>query len=67
MVEKRRHRHGFRQVCKRNFLQVKPRGSLARINPMNETVSAALIGAIAGYLLARHGPEIAWLLHTLMG
>jgi hypothetical protein len=34
---------------------------------MNDTVCAAVIGAIAGYLIARHGPEIEWILHTLLG
>jgi len=26
-----------------------------------------VIGAIAGYLIARHCPEIEWILRTLMG
>ena len=34
---------------------------------MNDTLSAALIGAIAGYLIARHCPEIEWIVHTLIG
>jgi hypothetical protein len=34
---------------------------------MNDTLSAAAIGAIAGYLIARHSSEIEWLLHTLIG
>jgi hypothetical protein len=34
---------------------------------MNDTLPAAVIGAIAGYLIARHGPEIEWILHTLFG
>jgi len=34
---------------------------------MNDTLSAAAIGTIAGYLIARHCPEIEWLLHTLIG
>jgi hypothetical protein len=34
---------------------------------MNDTLSAAVIGAIAGYLIARHSSEIEWILHTLIG
>lgn len=34
---------------------------------MADTLSGALVGAIAGYLLARHSAEIEWLLHTLTG
>jgi hypothetical protein len=34
---------------------------------MIDTLSAAMIGAIAGYLIARHSLEIAWILHTLIG
>jgi len=34
---------------------------------MSDTLSAAVIGAIAGYLIARHGPEIDWILHALFG
>ena len=34
---------------------------------MSDTLSAAAIGAIAGYLIARHGSEIEWILRTLIG
>jgi len=34
---------------------------------MSDTLSAAVLGAVAGYLLARHCPEIEWILHTLLG
>jgi hypothetical protein len=34
---------------------------------MNDALSAAVIGAIAGYLIARHSAEIEWLLHALIG
>jgi hypothetical protein len=34
---------------------------------MSDTLSAAVIGAIAGYLIAQHIPEIEWILHTLLG
>jgi hypothetical protein len=34
---------------------------------MSDTLSAAVIGAIAGYLIARHTPEIEWILRTLIG
>jgi len=34
---------------------------------MSDTLSAAVIGAIAGYLIAQHSPEIDWILHTLLG
>jgi len=34
---------------------------------MNDILSAAAIGAVAGYLIARHSPEIEWLLHALLG
>lgn len=33
---------------------------------MNHTLSAAVIGAIAGYLIARHIVEIEWIVHTLI-
>ena len=57
---------------------MKPGEPPARINPcdarewlrqkstMIDTLSAAVIGAIAGYLIA-HCPEIEWILHTLIG
>lgn len=35
--------------------------------PMNDALWSAVIGAIGGYLIARHCPEIAWLLHILTG
>jgi len=34
---------------------------------MSDTLSAAMIGAIAGYLIARHCSEIEWILRTLSG
>jgi len=34
---------------------------------MSDTLSAAVIGGIAGYLIARHGRDIEWILHTLIG
>ena len=34
---------------------------------MSETLSAALLGAIAGYLIARHAPEILWIVRLLIG
>jgi hypothetical protein len=34
---------------------------------MNATLSAALTGAVIGYLIARHSAEIEWLLRTLIG
>jgi hypothetical protein len=34
---------------------------------MTNTLTAALIGTIAGYLIAQHLPEIAWFLHALIG
>jgi hypothetical protein len=34
---------------------------------MNDALSAAAIGVIAGYLIARHSSEIEWILHTLIG
>jgi hypothetical protein len=34
---------------------------------MNDLLSAAVIGAIAGYFIARHSPEIEWILRTLIG
>jgi hypothetical protein len=33
---------------------------------MIDTLSAAVIGVIAGYLIARHSSEIEWILHTLI-
>jgi len=34
---------------------------------MSDTLAAAAIGVITGYLIARHGAEIQWILHTLIG
>lgn len=34
---------------------------------MSDTLSTAVIGAIAGYLIARHSSEIEWILRTLIG
>jgi len=34
---------------------------------MSGILSGALIGAIAGYLIARHVQEIEWVLRTLIG
>lgn len=34
---------------------------------MNNALSAFVIGAIAGYLIARHSSEIEWILHLLIG
>lgn len=34
---------------------------------MSDTLSAALIGAIAGYIIARHCPELDWILRILTG
>ena len=57
---------------------MKPGRPVARINPvmrendagtweMSDTLTAAVIGAIAGYLIARHSAEIEWIVHTLIG
>jgi hypothetical protein len=34
---------------------------------MSDRLAAAVIGGFAGYLIARHTREIAWILHALMG
>lgn len=34
---------------------------------MVDTLAGMLIGAIAGYLIARHSAEIEWVLHALIG
>lgn len=34
---------------------------------MIDALSAAVLGAIAGYLMARHSPEIEWILRTVTG
>jgi len=34
---------------------------------MNDSLSAAVLGAIAGYLVARYIPEINWILQILIG
>jgi hypothetical protein len=34
---------------------------------MNDSLPAAMIGAIAGYLIARYSLEIEWILRTLFG
>ena len=40
---------------------------LRQKSAMTDTLSAVVIGAIAGYLIARHCSEIEWILHTLIG
>ncbi len=34
---------------------------------MKDSLAAAVMGAIAGYLIARHTAEIEWILHMLIG
>jgi hypothetical protein len=34
---------------------------------LTDALTAAVIGAIAGYLIARHTAEIEWVLHALIG
>jgi hypothetical protein len=34
---------------------------------MTDTLSAAVSGAVAGFLLARHTTKIDWILHILIG
>jgi hypothetical protein len=34
---------------------------------MKDTATAALMGAIVGYLIHRHWPEIEWMVHILTG
>jgi hypothetical protein len=34
---------------------------------MSDTLSAAVIGAMAGYFIAHHGAEIKWILQILIG
>lgn len=34
---------------------------------MSDTLAAAVIGAIAGYIIARHCPELDWILRLLTG
>jgi hypothetical protein len=34
---------------------------------MKDTATAALMGAIAGYLIHRHWPEIEWIVRLLTG
>jgi hypothetical protein len=36
-------------------------------NAMKDTLSAAVIGAIVGYLAHRYWPEIEWILRILSG
>jgi len=66
------------RLRKKSAATLKLAGPPARINPrdgrewaqqtaMNDALSAALIGAIAGYLIARHSAEIEWIVHTLIG
>ncbi len=40
---------------------------LRQKSAMTDTLSAVVIGAIVGYLIARHYPEIEWFLHILIG
>jgi len=58
---------------------LKPNDPPARINPcdarkrrrqdnaVNDALLAAVIGAIAGYIIARHCPELDWILQILTG
>jgi len=58
---------------------LKPNDPPARINPcdarkrrrqdnaVNDALLAAVIGAIAGYMIARHCPELDWILQILTG
>ena len=66
------------RLRKKSAATLKLAGPPARINPcdgregaqqtaMNDALSAAVIGAIAGYLIAQHNSEIVWILHTLFG
>jgi len=34
---------------------------------MTDNLLAAVVGAIAGYFIARHSPQITWILHALVG
>jgi len=34
---------------------------------LNDALLAAVIGAIAGYIIARHCPELDWILQILTG
>jgi hypothetical protein len=34
---------------------------------MTDNLLAAVVGAIAGYFIARHCPQIAWIVHALVG
>jgi hypothetical protein len=69
---------GFTLDSKKRAATLKPGEPLARINPcdgrdclqqiaMNDSLAAAAIGLIVGYLIARHTSEIEWILHTLIG
>ena len=66
------------RLRKKSAATLKLAGLVARINPcdgrewaqqtaMNDALSAAVIGALAGYLIAQHNSEIVWILHTLFG
>jgi hypothetical protein len=77
-IDTRRCDAGFHRGGEKRAASLKLAGLLARINPcngrewarqtaMNDALSAAVIGAIAGYLIAQHNSEIVWILHTLFG
>ena len=34
---------------------------------MSDALSATLVGAIVGYLIARHSSQIEWILHIVIG
>jgi hypothetical protein len=69
---------GFHRSCK-EASTLKPSDPPARINPcdarkrrrqdsaVNDALLAAVIGAIAGYIIARHCPELDWILQILTG
>ena len=40
---------------------------LRQTSAMTDTLSATVIGAIAGYIIARHCPELDWILQILTG
>jgi hypothetical protein len=48
-------------------MRINPCEWLRQKSAMSDTLSAAVIGAIAGYLIARHCPELDWLLRILTG
>jgi len=78
VIDTRVRAAGFHRSWK-GVSTLKPNDPPARINPcdarkrrrqdnaVNDALLAAVIGAIAGYMIARNCPELDWILQILTG